>query len=59
LYLCTEITGTSLNPIYGMSMDPLYGGAVSSGLVTLISVHCAWKVFRYFVFTVIYTLGGP
>jgi len=42
-----------------MSMDPLYGGAVSSGLVTLISVHCAWKVFRYFVFTVIYTLGGP
>jgi len=28
------VSGTSLNPIYGMSIDPLYGGRVSKNWIT-------------------------
>jgi len=31
--LSAGISGTSLNPIYGMSMDPLYGGIVSCSIL--------------------------
>ena len=39
VYVCAGITGTSLNPIYGMSMDPLYGGAVSCSVVSFLAQH--------------------